>query len=133
VLGDVTPLKYLISGMTDIYWLNNLFLCIESCGLDVGSSFLRLHCKTAGYNKRERGDKKNVCGAKLCGAKTTELFAPTTPTRKLCPPSLGDNVKGFAKVGLYQAGEERLRSSRHKARLVASLLFLTNPLTLLII
>jgi hypothetical protein len=38
-------------------------------------------------NRKERRQEKTVCGAKLCGAKTTGLFAPKTPTRNLCPPS----------------------------------------------
>jgi hypothetical protein len=85
-------------------------------------------------NRKERRQEKTVCGAKLCGAKTTGLFAPKTPDKKPLPTVSGDNVTGFAKVGpttrderlwkLYQAGKERLRPSCHKSRLGSSLLFL---------
>jgi hypothetical protein len=40
-------------------------------------------------NRKGRRQEKTVCGAKLCGAKTTGLFAPKTPTRNLCPLAKG--------------------------------------------
>ena len=56
------------------------FSSLESFGLDLGSysSLLNDNCwiRQVTYNYRGAMTKRYVCGAKLCGAKSHQLFAP---------------------------------------------------------